>query len=169
MELNQPLSEYVQKLLKSAMINPFDPNWCHQHFLGLKSYQSKRIIKKKIFRFLTNHHQVQIIREPVSIDRYHHISIQAGSHVNSYPKDDEGLYSMVEIGYPSFKLSPAFAKKYRLSSGVCGHVDVMDVINELSSLMIDFKRLKRKQEPRHVGYYKERPAKAKKTAKQNHN
>lgn len=111
-------------------------------FLNLKSYQSKRIIKHKIYEFLNNPEQVFINREPIQIDNYHHISIQASSMHYCRPKDNSGLYTHVEVGFPSFVFSPKFRKEYRLNDNIIAQMPLNPLIRELAGLMHKFKMLK---------------------------
>lgn len=144
-ELNNIPPE-IAGLFKSSpdveqLISQFMKSKNHQ-ILNLKSYQSKRSIKKKILAFLENPEQTLKIREPVQIDRHHYISVQASSIHYSFPRDDRGHYSHVEIGMPSFQLSKTFMKTYGLRDRISTHLPLPALFKELAGQMFKFKQLK---------------------------
>lgn len=131
----QGISPEMQQLIKGVL------NRNHE-ILNLKSYQSKRIIKKKISDFLKNPEQLILFRQPVQIDRYHHISVQASSEHYSFPRDNLGSYTHVEIAYPSFRLSRRFVKEHGFSGEPLCYLPLSDLYRELAGLMHKFKQLK---------------------------
>lgn len=125
-----------------SMLNDYIKGMNTFHFLNLKNYQSKRVIKKHIHAFLSNPEKIFINREPIQIDNHHHISIQASSMHYCLPKDNNGKYTHVEVGFPSFAFSAKFHKEYRLSSNIISYMPLAPLIRELAGLMHKFKLLK---------------------------
>lgn len=124
-------TDSVNQLLDNlGLPNPEVMHWQMTQSARIGLHDSKRLIKKKIRKYLVNPHNCAWIRNPVMIGNEHHVSIQASSMHYSYPRKNQGPYKEIEMGFPSFKLSKEFRNQHK-GKGPFNYLDLKEVYAEI--------------------------------------
>lgn len=99
----------------------------------IKLHDSKRMIKRKIERFLKYDGKGGLIRPRIQVGKDQDISIQASFFNYCYPKiNNAKKYKQVEVGFPSFEFSKRFERQYRDETAhIYPYTDVEPLFKEI--------------------------------------
>lgn len=79
----------------------------------IRLHDSKRMIKRKIERFLRYKGKGGLIRPHIQIGKDESLSVQANFFTYCYPKvNNADKYKQVEVGFPSFHFREKFERMY---------------------------------------------------------
>ena len=112
----------------------------------IKHNDSKRVIKRKIQAFLKNQKRQTLIRVKNVEVGTKHVSIQASLIHYCFPRNNNGEYYAVEVGFPTFDFSEEFHIEHGRED-VYSYVPINDLCEELRNYAFTEMRKVRKNYP----------------------